>query len=447
MLNFHIFLFLIIFKSLSPQPQRPHHPGFDTSNPKLHSRPEAQVEDPLQSHEQSSPKGRVPVNEDIPPHMNPTSSGFHHNPRYDPSFSSSPHSRRMRQHPSPSDHSFTSYQSSPQQTIYSSNRNSWYSSYLGAGYQIMMIFFLVGLIYNCLFGRNQNDKHAIAWFNANKQYFEERFEKVGLTQDDTETEIPDDIKMNDSVLIKENPYFYRLYCANYRYVKWLLVALEFRKRFDASSMMTSLLFNDKDKLIYQVSFEPVDPLGWIFCVCKKREANLVKKSYGDINYFCNLYEPSVMCDGMCLLSESLEVFMELFDNKNLFPYYKQIENYLDAIYFSDQVNLSREPFTVIFSFDINLTYSGQDRKLLEITHFVNLFVDTLAQLKYSKKFKEDLKKNRIMYERSKMEEGKRKEIEEKEKRDFIEKWKIKNKMKGKKGLERRRLQKELEKYD
>ncbi len=46
-----------------------------------------------------------------------------------------------------------------------------------------------------------------------------------------------------------------------------------------------------------------------------------------------------------------------------------------------------------------------------------------------------------------MEEGKRKEIEEKEKRDFIEKWKIKNKMKGKKGLERRRLQKELEKYD
>ena len=52
-----------------------------------------------------------------------------------------------------------------------------------------------------------------------------------------------------------------------------------------------------------------------------------------------------------------------------------------------------------------------------------------------------------MYERSKMEEGKRKEIEEKEKRDFIEKWKIKNKMKGKKGLERRRLQKELEKYD
>ena len=415
MLNFHIFLFLIIFKSLSPQPQRPHHPGFDTSNPKLHSRPEAQVEDPLQSHEQSSPKGRVPVNEDIPPHMNPTSSGFHHNPRYDPSFSSSPHSRRMRQHPSPSDHSFTSYQSSPQQTIYSSNRNSWYSSYLGAGYQIMMIFFLVGLIYNCLFGRNQNDKHAIAWFNANKQYFEERFEKVGLTQDDTETEIPDDIKMNDSVLIKENPYFYRLYCANYRYVKWLLVALEFRKRFDASSMMTSLLFNDKDKLIYQVSFEPVDPLGWIFCVCKKREASLVKKSYGDISYFCNLYEPSVMCDGMCLLSESLEVFMELFDNKNLFPYYKQIENYLDAIYFSDQVNLSREPFTVIFSFDINLTYSGQDRKLLEITHFVNLFVDTLAQLKYSKKFKEDLKKIELCMKEVKWKKEKEKKLKKKKK--------------------------------
>ena len=443
--NLNLFFLLLFFQTTTPQPSRPHHPGFDSSNPKLHSYPDSQ------SSQQSNPPYEETIknpNQNLPPNLNPPPSNFNPNQRnYHQQFQNSPHSRRMRPHPSPSDHSFTSYQSSPQQTIYSSNRNSWYSSYLGAGYQIMMIFFLIGLIYNCLFGRNQNDKHAIAWFNANKQYFEERFEKVGLSQEDTEDEIPDEVKMNDSILIKENPYFYRLYCANYRYIKWLLVALEFRKRFDASSMMTSLLFNDKDKLIYQVSFEPVDPLGWIFCVCKKRESNLVKKSYGDINYFCNLYEPSVMCDSMCLLSESLEVFMELFDNKNLFPYYKQIESYLDAIYFSDQVNLSREPFTVIFSFDVNLTYSGQDRKLLEITHFVNLFVDTLAQLKYSKKFKDDLKKNRIMYERSKMEEGKRKEIEEKEKRDFIEKWKIKNRMKGKKGVERRRLQKELEKYE
>jgi hypothetical protein len=37
-----------------------------------------------------------------------------------------------------------------------------------------------------------------------------------------------------------------------------------------------------------------------------------------------------------------------------------------------------------------------------------------------------------MFERAKMEDAMRKEIEEKEKRDFIENWKLKNKLKGKK---------------
>lgn len=75
---------------------------------------------------------------------------------------------------------------------------------------------------------------------------------------------------------------------------------------------------------------------------------------------------------------------------------------------------------------------GHENYLLEITHFVNLFSDTLAQLKYNENVKKDFEKNRIMFERSKMEEAMRKEIEEKEKRDFIEQWKIKNKNKYKK---------------
>ena len=83
---------------------------------------------------------------------------------------------------------------------------------------------------------------------------------------------------------------------------------------------------------------------------------------------------------------------------------------------------------------------------MEITHFVNLFVDTLAQLKYSKEFREKIKKSRIMFERTKMDANKRKEIEDKEKRDFIERWKIKNKMRTKRGAERRRLERELNKY-
>ena len=154
----------------------------------------------------------------------------------------------------------------------------------------------------------------------------------------------------------------------------------------------------------------------------------------------------VFNNNMCLISESLEMFMELFNNKSLFHYYKSVENYLEAIYYSDMITAYVEGNNIFFSFNIDLTRPYQNRILLEITHFVNLFVDTLAQLKYSKEFKEKVKNSRIMFERTKMDASKRKEIEEKERRDFIEKWKLKKKMRTKKGAERRKLERELNKY-
>ena len=138
--------------------------------------------------------------------------------------------------------------------------------------------------------------------------------------------------------------------------------------------------------------------------------------------------------------------MELFNNKSLFKYYKDIEDYLDAIYYSDMLNMEVEGTNIFFSFGIDLTKPKQEKILLEITHFVNLFVDTLAQLKYNKAFKEKTKKSRVMYERTKMDPSKKREIEEKEQKDFIDKWNIIRKMRTKKGAERRKLERELKNY-
>ena len=434
---------------------KPHHPGYTSRNSPS---PSAKPSSP------SSPQGNNPIHHHHKPHpqyQGAISGRNYHNPQEQPGIPMDHHDNSFQHRHSMDASSYQEYHhphhgmnsyhhsSQPQQNIQysSSNNKSWYSGPLGTLYEIMMLFFLIGLVYNCIFGKTHNDKYAIAWYNANKEYFEERYERIGLEKSEIE-EIPKENVIQDSIIIKETPFFYKIICTNYRYIKWTLTALEFHRRFDATSILTSLFFNDKDKLVYQVAFNPVEPLGWVFCVCRKRDAKGLRSSYQDIEFFTKEYQPSVMSDRMCLLSENVEVFMELFNNKTLFPYYKEVEPYLEVIYFTDQNSFCKEQFAVFFSFDINLTINGsaQQRKFLEITHFVNLFVDTLARLKYSNQFKEDIKKNRIMLERSKMEEGKRKEIEEKEKRDFIEKWKIKNKMKGKKGLERRKLQKELEKY-
>ena len=209
-----------------------------------------------------------------------------------------------------------------------------------------------------------------------------------------------------------------------------------------TSLISSIFISPKDRIVFQVSFDPVENIGWIFCVSRKNQSKSLKNSYEDLNYFCKVYEPSSFDNNMCLLSEDLDMFMELFNNKSLYQYYKSIERYLEAIYYSDMISMYVEGNNIFFSFNIDLTRPNQERNLLEITHFVNLFVDTLAQLKYSKEFKENIKKSRIIFERTKMDPKKRKEIEEKERADFIKRWKIKKKMRTKKGAERKKLERE-----
>ena len=353
-----------------------------------------------------------------------------------------PDSLNHGRHPGPHSHGSNIPQNQPQP-----NQQSTPRKLLSLFYQIMMIFFFVSFVYNYFLGKNQNDKHASVWYNANKEYFEERYDYFGIEDDDKlkktkNNSIP---FIKDCKLIKENPYYYKLTCANYRYIRFLSVVLEFHKRYDMTSLISSLFISSKDRIIFQVSFDPVEEVGWIFCVSKKNQSESLKKSYEDLNFFCQIYEPSSFNNYMCVISENLDVFMELFNNKSLFHYYKSIEVYLETIYYSDMITAYVEGNNIFFSFSIDLTRPNQEQKLLEITHFVNLFVDTLAQLKYSKEFKETTKKSRIMYERTKMDESKRRIIEEKEKRDFIERWKLKRKIKTKKGAEKRRLIEELNK--
>ena len=329
----------------------------------------------------------------------------------------------------------------------SGGHKSKFTEYMNHIYQIMMVFFFIGLIYKLFLGNKQNDKYALAWYDANKDYFKERYEIFGLIEDEENGTFTKPEDMKDCILIKENPNNYKLICGNYRYIQYIAVNLQFHKRYDMSLLIASFFVSLKDKIVFQVTFNSVDPCGWVFCLGKKSQNALIKDNYEDLNYFCDIYYPKFMDEYMCLISEDLDIFEELFNNnKSLLQYYKNVEPYIETIYYSDLINLITEKNNIYFSFEIDLTTSYQNRILLEITHFVNLFVDSLAQIKYTNEFKEKVNNKRILYKESKINDSRKKEIEEKEKHDFIEKWKIKNKMKGKKGLERKKLEKQLKKY-
>lgn len=188
------------------------------------------------------------------------------------------------------------------------------SSFANSVYEILMMIFLLGFVYNCFCGKNANDKHALAWYNANKEYFEERYTELGISKGENgEDEDPNNKALP---IIKDSPYLYKFYAAGYRYIKWLLVVLEFRKRQDTISMFTGILFQSKDRIIYEVGIDPIEEnVSWVFCVCNKKDANTLKRDHQDINFFCNTFEPSIMSDKLVLLSESDEMYCELFQNK------------------------------------------------------------------------------------------------------------------------------------
>ena len=342
--------------------------------------------------------------------------------------------------------SSNNYQSSHPTYTSNNQSKSKFTEYMNSMYQIMIVFFFFGLVYKLFFANKQNDKNALEWYEANKDYFKERYEIFGLVEDEETGSFRKDENMKDCIMIKENSNNYKLICGKYRYIKYISVSLQFHKRYDMSVMVASMFVSLKDKIVYQVTFNSVDPCGWVFFISRNNQCMTIKDNYEDLNLFCEIYHPNFMEEYMSLISEDLDIFVELFKNKRLLQYYKNVEPFIETIYYSDIINLFTEENNIYFSFDIDLSASYQNRIFLEITHFVNVFVDGLAQIKYTKEFKEKVNKNRILYKENKINDSRKKEIEEIEKKNFIEKWKIKNKMKGKSGFERAKLERKLKKY-
>ena len=368
----------------------------------------------------------------------------HHNPHRIPSSFNSEHYGKSSYY----DTHHSNQQHSNFQQFSSSNHKSIFGGYMGTFYQIIMVAGFFGLIYRIVFGNKQNDKYAIVWYDANIDYFKERYEIIGLIDDEiTGTYRKPEGNLNTkSLMVKENIDNYQLICANYRYIKYISINLHFMKKYDMNFFIGSFFHPIRDKITYKVSFNSVDPFGWVFCIVPSRQSKGIKQSYEDLNYFCEIYHPHFMDEEMCLISEDLDIIKEMFNNnKKLMDYYHRIEFFIDNIYYSDTINSYFDENNIYFTFDIDLNASYQERLYLEITHFVNLFVDSLAQIKFSEEFKKKVNNNREQYKENKIKEDMKEEIEAKEKKEFIDNFIFKNQLKGKSPTQRKKLEKKYKK--
>ena len=371
----------------------------------------------------------------------------HHNPHRNPHSFNSEHFGKSSYYDS--QNSFHSNQQHSNFQQFSTNSHkSIFSGYMGSFYQIIMVAGFFGLIYRLVFGNRQNDKYAMIWYDANIDYFKERYELIGLIDDEIigSYRKPEGNLNTKSFMVKESIDNYQLICGNYRYIKYISINLHFMKKYDMNFFIGSFFHPIRDKITYKVSFNSVDPFGWVFCIAPSRQSKAIKQSYEDLDCFCQIYHPHFMDEEMCLISEDVDVIKDMFNNnKKLMDYYRRIEFFIDNIYYSDSINSYFDENNIYFTFDIDLNASYQERIYLEITHFVNLFVDSLAQIKFSDEFKTKVKNNREQYKENKFREENKEEIEAKEKKEFIDNFIFKNQLKGKSPSQRKKLEKKQRK--
>jgi hypothetical protein len=85
-----------------------------------------------------------------------------------------------------------------------------------------------------------------------------------------------------------------------------------------------------------------DDISTVFCLCRGVEAKTFKKSYPDIDFFTRPFQPSFLSDYHLLFAESSEIFIGVFRNKELLAAFKKIEQYLEILYFTDQMTFTLE---------------------------------------------------------------------------------------------------------
>lgn len=291
-------------------------------------------------------------------------------------------------------------------------------------YELFMIGFLIIYIFVCLTGKYANDRIASGWLGKNRQFFIDNYAHIGMgTSYDSSL-----------ALTKESYGQFKFYASGRKYLNSTLVSIDLLKRYDFVSLVASyLIYNDKDKLIYEISINsPGTP--HVFSLSRKKDTKYMKKNYNDIDYMTQPGNLDILSKNYILLTEDIEISNRIFLDKNIKTLYNQIEKYIDIIYFTDRQTFTKEKHILFCSFNINNMTNSE-----EINTFVHALADKLctiqltpSQLKNSERMRLDFEEKEEKIKLAKLkesDEGKEKNLtkeqilkqEEKERKNAMKK--------------------------
>ena len=254
-------------------------------------------------------------------------------------------------------------------------------------YEIIMLILVVVFIINCFIGKSSNENMAEKWIKNNKDFFSANYAHIGINTGEEK----------DSVMMKESYNNYKFYASGRVHLNSTLVSLDFKKRQDLFTGITSVFFPERDRIVYEIALSTSN-IPMVFCICKKKDTKYLRQTYSDLDHLTKIYEPSYLnisktSKTLMLMSEDDQQTDKIFNEKRIYNAYVSLEKNIDMIYFTDQSTFSKDKQVLFCSFVVDSMEKGN-----EINSFVHAILDKISVVDYPAKKKQAALKRRSEYD-------------------------------------------------
>ena len=254
-------------------------------------------------------------------------------------------------------------------------------------YEICMMSLLAIYIIHAYIGVKVNRKIAESWLAKNKKFFEDNYAHLGGEKE---------YNPNSVALIKDSYNDYKFFASGRVYLSWLLVDINLKRRQDLISILSQIfLFTERDKIMYEVSLIPTEDIPCIFAICKKKDVKTNKKNYRELEEFTEVTNPYFMDKNYVMLTEDEDTTYKIFNNREIQNQYKNIEKFIDLIFFTDRRTV-RDKHGLVVSFELKGSYTEAD--FYDMNIFAHTLIDVLASTSVKGAYKKEASARRKEYE-------------------------------------------------
>ena len=271
-------------------------------------------------------------------------------------------------------------------------------------YEIIMFTFIILFIINVFIGKRKNYNISKLWLNSNLDFFTNNYAHIGADREfNTKISEP---------LIYDSYNNYKFFASGRVYINWMLVDINLKKRQDLVTILSNIfIFSEKDKITYEATISPSNELPCIFCICKKKEAKNLKKSFKEIDSFTIATYPSFLDENLVLLCENNEMMETMFKNKQFYNAFQKVESNIDTVFFTDKRN-AKDNYAIMFQFNIKINDLYNDLLFKDFTLFVHICIDLLCTLSVKNNYKKEAYQRRKEFDAEKSRELAEKNAEE-----------------------------------